>query len=111
MSLDNFIRLADSLVEFSSDLNENRIPVTSNHAVNVHKDEVKSTWSQIKAAYDKFVFEKNNEEEDEEAPVDFETFRNKFKNSYVTYSNILSKLSELAENLRPKGSEKLDQII
>ena len=41
MALNKFIRLADSLVEFESDLNQKQIPITSLHALTLHKEEIK----------------------------------------------------------------------
>ncbi|XP_023298782.2 uncharacterized protein LOC111681260 [Lucilia cuprina] len=63
MSLDHFIRLAGSIIEFEADYNEKRYPINSIHALAIHKDKLKSTWNQIKSAYDKFLFDKENEEE------------------------------------------------
>ncbi|GBP14399.1 hypothetical protein EVAR_100641_1 [Eumeta japonica] len=105
MSFAKFIILADSLVDFSSDLNEHRIPVTSVHAISIQREEVKGMWSQIKVAYEKLLFEKKKEatdDEEENTSIDLETLRNKYKNSYVTYSNILTKLAELDEELQLK---------
>ncbi|XP_046807521.1 uncharacterized protein LOC124420038 [Lucilia cuprina] len=108
MSLDNFIRLADSLVEFDSEFNENRLPISSCHAVEVHKLEIKSTWSRIKTAYDKFLADRDNNDDEDDSPVDLDTFRTKYKTTYITYCNLLAKLSELAEKLRQDASSKYD---
>ncbi|XP_065356165.1 uncharacterized protein LOC135950558 [Calliphora vicina] len=106
MSLDHFIRLADSIVEFEADYNENRYPINSIHALEVHKYELKSTWSRVKTAYEKFLFDKENEEEREENATgevdDLEAFKDKYKSTYTTYCKILIKLSELRDQSREK---------
>ncbi|KAI8116066.1 hypothetical protein CVS40_11801 [Lucilia cuprina] len=76
MSLDHFIRLAGSIIEFEADYNEKRYPINSIHALAIHKDKLKSTWNQIKSAYDKFLFDKENEEEsDNDESENLEAFK------------------------------------
>ncbi|XP_037824461.1 uncharacterized protein LOC119612686 [Lucilia sericata] len=104
MSLDHFIRLADSIVEFEADYNENRYPINSLHALEIHRQEIKSTW-----AYEKFLFDKDNEDDtDPGESDDIEAFKDKYKSTYVTYCNILIKLSELTDALRDQSREKSD---
>ncbi|XP_037823862.1 uncharacterized protein LOC119612203 [Lucilia sericata] len=109
MSLDHFIRLADSIVEFEADYNENRYPINSLHALEIHRQEIKSTWVRLKAAYEKFLFDKDNEDDtDPGESDDIEAFKDKYKSTYVTYCNILIKLSELTDALRDQSREKSD---
>lgn len=42
MTLERFIRLADSLVEFKSSLNDEQVPMSSIHSIETHNDELKS---------------------------------------------------------------------
>ena len=55
MSLEKFIRLADSLVAFEVLLNGKQIPLTSSYVVAVHKDELKAKWESTKIAYEELM--------------------------------------------------------
>ena len=57
MSLDTFIRLADILIEFESDLNLKQLPLGSVHCLAIHRDEIKCTWKKAKIAYETFLEE------------------------------------------------------
>ena len=47
MSLENFIRLADGMVEFEDQVNAKRIPLTSSYVVAIHQEELKAKWADI----------------------------------------------------------------
>ena len=57
MSLDKFIRLADFMVEFESDLTKKVIPINSKHSVAIHRDELKSAWDKAKKAYEQHILD------------------------------------------------------
>ncbi|XP_065365574.1 uncharacterized protein LOC135958605 [Calliphora vicina] len=100
MSLDQFIRLADSIVEFEADLNDNRYPLTTHHALEVHRFELKSLWNRIRIAYEQFLAEAEKETNEGEDPIDIESFKQKYKSTYTTYCNCLTKVGQLSDDLR-----------
>ncbi|XP_073821387.1 uncharacterized protein [Musca autumnalis] len=112
MSLDSFIRLADTLVGFDADLANNLLPVNSIHLIRLHTDEIKSLWTKIKSEYDNFVkdyvSEAHEEEEsgDEDQTSELETIRAKFKTIYLTYCKCISKLSEISDELQSTAVRK-----
>lgn len=90
MSLDCFIRLTDSIVEFEADRDGKRFPMESHHAIDVHKYKLRSNWSRVKAAYEKFITETEKEVADGEERIDIESHQQKYKNTYTTYCNCLT---------------------
>ncbi|XP_059221682.1 uncharacterized protein LOC131996219 [Stomoxys calcitrans] len=107
MSLESFIRLADRLVAFNADIGDNTLPLSSIHLINIHMTELKSLWSDIKSTFDTFMADRDSEQDEDEGGADdsvnaseLETFRAKFKSSYVTYCNCLATLSQLAEEFQ-----------
>ncbi|KAM7356671.1 uncharacterized protein ACRADG_002324 [Cochliomyia hominivorax] len=99
MSLDQFIRLADSIVEFEADLNNNQYPVSSLNALEVHRYELKSNWSQVKVAFEQYIRD-IEKEDDADNPIDIESFKLKYKSTYTTYCNCLVRLSEMSDSIR-----------
>lgn len=65
MSLDKFIQLADSLVEFEAALNGNELPVSSICLLETHRDEAKGTRSRLKEAYEQCLTDLANQEDEE----------------------------------------------
>ena len=65
MSFGSFIRWADVIVEFEVLLIGKKIPLSSTYIINIHKDELKSKWENIKAAYDTFMQERAEEQEED----------------------------------------------
>ena len=57
MSLENFIRLADGMVEFEDQVNAKRIPLTSSYVVAIHQKELKAKWADTKAAYESLRYD------------------------------------------------------
>ncbi|XP_037826677.1 uncharacterized protein LOC119614634 [Lucilia sericata] len=100
MSLDQFIRFADTLVEFEADLNNNQYPVDSVHTIEVHRGELRSNWNRVKIAYDNFLSDIEKERGQTEDPIDVESFKIKYKSTYTTYCNCMKKLSEICDELR-----------
>ena len=66
MTLDNFIRLADGLVEFEALVAGKKIPLNSVYVVAIHQDELKSKWNNIKAAYETYMQERAAEQEEDD---------------------------------------------
>ncbi|XP_061389909.1 uncharacterized protein LOC133325099 [Musca vetustissima] len=103
MSLDRFIRLADSLVEFEASLNSNEFPVSTRCLLDAHIGETKSTWERLRVIYEQCLDDLSNKEESEEEADDeaseIETVKQKYRNSYSTYCRIISKLTEALENM------------
>ncbi|XP_073811758.1 uncharacterized protein [Musca autumnalis] len=112
MSLDSFIRLADTLVGFDADLANNILPVNSVHLIRLHTEEIKSLWTKYKSEYDTFVkdyvSEAHEEEEsgDEDQASELDTIRAKFKTIYLTYCKCIAKLSEISDELRADAAPK-----
>ncbi|XP_059217544.1 uncharacterized protein LOC131994722 [Stomoxys calcitrans] len=105
MSLDRFIRLADSLVEFEAALNSNELPVESVCLLDTHKHEIRSTWDNLKHAYDQCLADLANEEElddkGEDEVSDIETVKEKYKTSYSTYCRCVSRLTQCIRDITP----------
>ncbi|XP_058980840.1 uncharacterized protein LOC131803508 [Musca domestica] len=103
MSLDRFIRLADSLVEFEASLNSNEFPVSTRCLLDAHIGETKSTWERLRVIYEQCLDDLSNKEESEKEADDeaseIETVKQKYRNSYSTYCRIISKLTEALENM------------
>lgn len=106
MSLDSFIRFSDKIVEFDWDISDNILPVSSTYSVNIHIDEIKSTWERVKSEYENYIREKASEsnqtddsDADEEAS-ELENNRAKYKTTYITYCRCLSLLSRILDDLR-----------
>lgn len=92
ISLDHFIWLADSLVEFDYDSTDNRYPLTSLHAIDLHRSDIKTTWSRIKSAYEKFLLDLENEQKISEkdktkgqSPTDLEPLKVTYKSTFTYY--------------------------
>lgn len=98
MSLDRFIRVTDSLVEFEAAFNDNQLPISSVFSIETHRDELKAIWTQLKEAYETCLADIMNTEEKEAANEDaneLETIKEKYKRSYITYCRCISRLNEL----------------
>ncbi|XP_059217691.1 uncharacterized protein LOC131994814 [Stomoxys calcitrans] len=95
MSLEEFIRLADNLVEFEAALNANELPVSSLCLLETHRDEAKSIWSRLKMSYEKCLVDISTEKKDDGGVVlEIESVKEKYKTSYCTYCRCISKLTE-----------------
>lgn len=66
MSLERFIRVADSLVQFESCFNDNQFPVSSVFSMETHGDELKSIWAKLKDTYEKCLSDIQNSEENDD---------------------------------------------
>lgn len=126
MSLDIFIRLADSLVEFEFDLNLNLIPIDSVHSLEIHREEIKLIWAKIKDAYEKYIqvfqaaktaeqSERGSMSDSELKPEkeskkikkvvkkkgesEMETVKAKYKATYSTYCKCLAFLGDMQDKL------------
>ena len=118
MSLDNFIRLADVLIEFESDLKLKQLPIGSVHSLNTHKDEIKGIWKKAKVAYETFLEEYESEKADQsdkegqeaketkkvEKKKDskLESIKAKYKATYSTYCNCQVILGDIQDKLTAK---------
>ncbi|XP_065357232.1 uncharacterized protein LOC135951499 [Calliphora vicina] len=109
--IDQFIRYVDSIVEFEADLNNNEYPLTSHHALEVHRYELKSNWSRVKVAYDKFLLEAEKEHDNTDDPLDLESFKTKYKRTYTTYCNCLTKLSEMSDALHDRSTHRPELVL
>ena len=65
MSLDHFIRLADGIVDFEVLLTGKKIPLSSTYIINIHKEELKSKWENTKAAFNTFMQQRAEEQEED----------------------------------------------
>ena len=114
MSLDIFIRLADSLIEFEFDLSQKTIPINSVHSLAVHRDEIKLIWVKVKNAYEKYLLEPQVEQTDSKTESDskveskkadkkqdnhMETVKAKYKSTYSTYCKCLVLIGEMQDKL------------
>lgn len=122
MSLEKFIRLADSLVEFEASLNDKQVPMSSIHSIETHKDELKSIWGKLKLSYEKCLLDIENEVNDEddkdnrkqgdendedEDSSDLATVKNKYRSAYITYCRCNTRLSELVQDLSSPTTESI----
>ena len=118
MSLDHFIRLADGIVDFEVLLTRKKIPLSSTYIINIHKEELKSKWENTKAAYDTFMQERAEEQEEdndkprttrshkssksifEEETTEEETFKAKLNSTYLSYCNCYAELAEIHDSFK-----------
>ncbi|XP_075163061.1 uncharacterized protein LOC142235687 [Haematobia irritans] len=122
MSLDRFIRLADSLVEFEAALDGKELAVDKICLIETHRCEVQSIWEHLRQASDQCLAELANEEEpegkgskddeDEEGQEasDTEKVKMKYKASYATYCRCVTKLTEYSQNLVPAAVTSVTHI-
>lgn len=104
--LEKFVTANVKLVHFEQELDENAISQSTIFALEVHRDELKSIWANIKSLYEKCMEElstkKNNDDDDDS---DQESVNSRYQSSYETYVKIVSKLSasiqERSQNLLP----------
>ncbi|XP_037811016.1 uncharacterized protein LOC119603147 [Lucilia sericata] len=66
------------------------------HTIEVHRGELKSNWNRIKVAYENFLSDIEKEADQADDPIDVESFKAKYKNTYTTYCNCMKKLSEIS---------------
>lgn len=94
MSLDKFIRLADSLVVFKAGLNDKNLPKSSIHSLEVHKEELTSIWENLKSYYEQCLSDIENEsqgtietrdgaDKDKEDQSDLSTVKHKYTSAYI----------------------------
>lgn len=107
MSLDAFIRVADTLVEFVANFDDNRYPTDTLHEVDIHRQELAAIWPRVKKAYAQYLHDIDQEARDPDSkskPVDIEPCKAKYHSTYLSYSRCLAQLSELYDRLRSKTS-------
>ncbi|XP_075158336.1 uncharacterized protein LOC142231584 [Haematobia irritans] len=125
MSLNQFIRITDRLVEFEATLNDKQTPLSSAYLIETHRNELTSSWEQIKIAYDKCLHDIEieaqgkdpedaieKEEGDEDVASQEDIVKGKFRSAYASYCRCSAKLSELLHDLTPpEATQVLRPII
>ena len=95
-----------------------KIPLSSTYIINIHKEELKSKWENTKAAYDTFMQERAEEQEEdndkprttrshkssksifEEEATEEETFKAKLDSTYLSYCKCYAQLAEIHDSFK-----------
>ncbi|XP_075158181.1 uncharacterized protein LOC142231459 [Haematobia irritans] len=109
MSLDNFIRLTNRLVDFEANLTDKKKPITSKFVVDTNKEEVRDIWGRLRAAYEECLLDieqddpegEGDKEDDDKATV-IATVKSKFNSSFATYCRCNQHLGEVLQDLSPQ---------
>ncbi|XP_073821196.1 uncharacterized protein [Musca autumnalis] len=114
MSLNQFIRLADRLVEFDANLTDKQTPLSSTFIIETHQEELKTIWDEFKVVYSQCLSdieressEKDGEDKEEEEDSDDNvllTVKSKFQSAYATYCRSSAQLKELLHSLSTSNS-------
>ncbi|XP_075150761.1 uncharacterized protein LOC142224870 [Haematobia irritans] len=110
-ALERFIRSNDKLVNFEQELTDQVIADSSIFALEVHRDELKATWTTIKSLYEKCIDEldrtsnasqarktretkdKDTSSDSEEEGSELDSINARFHASYETYVRLVARLS------------------
>lgn len=93
------------------------VPLTFVHSINVHLEELKSTWTKIKEEFERYIHEIESEGDkdlaagDEDDASELETIRAKYKTTYITYCKCVTKLSQIADTIRAASVPKESPIV
>ncbi|XP_075151010.1 uncharacterized protein LOC142225121 [Haematobia irritans] len=96
-AITKFTQISDALIIFNAEICGESLNTSSIHTLEVHREELRDIWRQVKPQYEESVQELMASK-DEDARADLETIRARQRTTYMTYVECMSKIGEAIES-------------